>query len=214
MAKVEIFNTHLHKYEQWFIENEAAFISEVNAIKEVLPTTEKIIEVGIGSGLFAEKLGIREGCDPSLEMRKKATQRGISAIEGIAENLPYADESIDCILMVTTICFVDNVDRTFQELHRVLKNNGFLIMAFVDKNSDIGKTYQAKKEESLFYKDAVFYSTEEIYKYLWGNNFEIIKTVQTLFGRKDELNDVQEPLNGSGKGSFIVVKSKKNKSTF
>ncbi len=43
MAKVDIFNTHLYKYEQWFIDNEAVFLSEVNAIKELLPTTGRIL---------------------------------------------------------------------------------------------------------------------------------------------------------------------------
>lgn len=72
MAKVEVFNKHLDKYEQWFVDNEAVFLSEVNAIKELLPATGRIVEVGVGSGLFAEKLGIREGCDPSSKMREMA----------------------------------------------------------------------------------------------------------------------------------------------
>jgi len=209
MAKTAPFDNHLPEYEQWFTDNHFAFLSEIEAIRKVLPTHGKGIEIGIGSGIFALPLGIKEGCDPSAVMREKAVERGISAIDGIAENLPYKNGSIDFVLLVTTICFVDDVNKTFQEINRVLKPGGAAIVAFVDKNSPVGKVYLQEKEKSIFYKDANFFSTEEICKFLWGNGFIIDKTYQTLFGELGEVREIQQPENSSGKGSFVVIKAKK-----
>jgi len=186
-----------------------AFLSELESIRKVLPVHGRGVEIGIGSGIFALPLGIKEGCDPSAVMREKAVERGIRAIDGIAENLPYEDESIDFVLVVTTICFVDDVNKTFQEINRVLKPGGASIVAFVDKNSPVGKVYLQEKEKSIFYKDANFFSTEEICKFLWGNGFIIDKTYQTLFGELGEVREIQQPENSSGKGSFVVIKAKK-----
>jgi len=209
MAKTAPFDNHLPEYEQWFTDNHFAFLSEVEAIRKVLPANGRGVEIGIGSGIFALPLGIKEGCDPSAAMREKAVERGLNAIDGIAENLPYEDESIDFVLMVTTICFVDDVNKTFQEIYRVLKPGGAVIVAFVDRESPVGKMYLQEKEKSLFYKDANFYSTEEVYKFLMNNGFTIEKTIQTLFGELKKVMDIQQPENSSGKGSFVVIKAKK-----
>ncbi|MBN2482153.1 MAG: class I SAM-dependent methyltransferase [Bacteroidales bacterium] len=207
MAKTAPFDHYLDKYEQWFHNRHYVFMSELEAIRMVLPSEGRGIEVGVGSGIFAAALGITEGCDPSVTMLAKARERGINAVEGIAENLPYMDESIDFVLMVTTICFVDDAQKSFEEIKRVLKPGGKAIVGFVDKNSPVGKTYLRHKEESIFYKDAEFFSTEDIYHFLWYNNFKIDQTCQTVFGSLDEVNEIQQPEKGSGKGSFVVIRA-------
>jgi SAM-dependent methyltransferase len=210
MAKTAPFDNHLPEYEQWFTDNHFAFLSEIEAIRKVLPTHGRGVEIGIGSGIFALPLGIKEGCDPSPAMREKAVERGIGAIDGIAESLPYKDGSIDFVLIVTTICFVDDVNKTFQEINRILKPGGAAIVGFVDKNSPVGKVYLQGKEKSIFYRDANFFSTEDVCKLLWGNGFIIDKTYQTLFGDLEEVKEIQQPENSSGKGSFVVIKAIKN----
>lgn len=207
MARTKPFDENSEQYEQWFIDNHYAFQSELAAIRIVLPMHGKGIEIGIGSGIFAAPLGIKEGIEPSEPMRKKAKERTIKAIDGVAENLPYTDESIDFALMVTTICFVDDIKKSFQEVFRVLKNKGSFIIGFVDKSSPVGKMYLENKDKSLFYKDATFYSTEEVYMYLKETNFTIEKTYQTVFGMLDEITKEQEPITGYGKGSFVVIKA-------
>jgi len=115
--------------------------------------------------------------------------------------------------MITTICFVDDIYRSFAEANRILKNSGNLIIGFVDKESPVGKIYLKLKAQNLFYKDALFYRTEEVYKILENRGFLVEETWQTVFGNLEEINRVQEVITGSGKGSFIVIKARKNKYT-
>lgn len=209
MAKTEPFDHHLAEYEQWFVDHYFVFMSELEAIRMVMPIKGRGIEIGVGSGLFADALGITEGCDPSSTMRDKAIERGIDAIDCTAENLPYDNESIDYVLMVTTICFVDNAQKSFEEIKRILKPRGEVIIGFVDKNSPVGKSYLKHKEESVFYRNAVFYSTEDVHHILSNISFKIDQTCQTIFSKLDDVVEIQKTEQGSGKGSFVVIKASK-----
>jgi len=104
--------------------------------------------------------------------------------------------------MVTTICFVDDIYKSFDEVNRILADTGRFIIRFVDKNSPIGKFY-------LEHKDAVFYGTEDLYEILNNTGFEVENTFQTVFGEIDKIKKVQDVLEGYGQGSFIVINGKK-----
>ena len=209
MPKTEPFDNYSDEYDNWFIINKYAFLSELNAVKRALPHKKNIIEIGVGSGIFAEPLGIKEGVEPSAAMRDKARKKGIKVIDAAGEELPYSDKSKDAALMVTTICFVDDVYKSFQEVYRVLKDDGHFIIGFVDKESPIGKLYLREKDRSLFYKKATFFGTEELFEILKNTGFEVVDTFQTIFGRIDEIASEQKTLAGYGQGSFIVIKAQK-----
>ena len=142
MAKIEPFEKYTEKYEKWFDENEYVYKSEVKAIREILPVFKNGVEIGVGSGKFAKPLGIKYGLEPSCKMRNIAKSIGIKTFDGIAEDLPFKDNIYDVVLMVTTLCFLDDVDKAFKEVCRVLKKGGFFINGFVDRESKVGKIYQ------------------------------------------------------------------------
>jgi len=171
MPKTKPFDLYTEEYDDWFVINKYAFQSELTAIKQTMPPKGDIIEVGIGSGMFAGPLGIKEGVEPSAAMRERAKKRGLTAVDGVAEDLPYPDKSKDAVLMVTTICFVDDITISFREVHRVLKDAGFFIIGFVDKDSPIGKVYLREKDKSIFYKEATFFGTDELYGILRQTGF-------------------------------------------
>ena len=211
MPKTKPFDEHINEYEKWFEDNRFVYLSEIQALKKVIPEGEKRgIEIGIGSGIFAKPLGIKEGIEPSATMRKKAKERSLKVVDAVAEKLPYEDESVDFALMVTTICFVDDIGKSFREAHRILKKNGSLILGFVDKNSPIGKFYLQHQNESIFYQDAKFFSTTEVIRLLENNGFSVSEIYQTVFGKLNEIKNVQKVEKGYGKGSFVVIKAEKN----
>jgi len=208
MPKTKPFDNHLEEYEKWFVDNHFVFQSELNAIRKAIPSEKRGIEIGIGSGIFAQPLGIKTGIEPSKAMREKAKTRKINAVDAVAENLPYPDSSIDFALMVTSVCFLDDIYKSFYEVNRIISTNGYFIIGFVDKNSPLGKIYWEQKNESIFYKNATFYSTNEILGILKNSGFEIKSIYQTVFGKLDEIKQVQEVKPDYGEGSFVVVKAK------
>jgi len=209
MPKIEPFENHYEEYEEWFTKNEFVYQSELNAVKELLPEKGKGIEIGVGSGRFAAPLRIKFGIDPSKKMLEIAKQRGIEVRIGVAENLPYEDGSFDYALMVTTICFVDDIEQSFREVYRILKKGGVIVIGFVDKDSKIGKEYQKIKDKSLFYRPATFFSVGEVESYLKEVGFKNFDYRQTIFNTLDKIKSVEPVKNGYGEGSFIVIRAEK-----
>ncbi|MFW5700363.1 MAG: class I SAM-dependent methyltransferase [Cyclobacteriaceae bacterium] len=209
MPKIEAYQKYSDEYNNWFVKNRLAFQSELNAVKKILPRVDGIIEIGIGSGIFAEPLGIGEGVDPSGAMREKAEQKGLKVLDAVAEKLPYANASVNGAVMITTICFVDDIYQSFREAYRILKHDGFLVLGYVDKDSPVGKYYLEHKNESVFYKEASFFSTKELYDILFQTGFEVTEICQTIFGKVEEIKEIQPVNKGFGDGSFVVIKAHK-----
>lgn len=152
MLQIDKFNKNVDEYEQWYETYPEVYQSEILAIEEQLhklPENIRGIEIGLGTGRFAKPLGIKEGLEPSEKMADKAIKGGIEVVKGVGESMPYADLQFDFVLFVT-ICHLDNIRLALKESHRVLKNNGSLIVAFLDKDQSIAQEYIERKLRSTF----------------------------------------------------------------
>jgi len=201
--KDEPFEDHTERYERWFERNKEAYLTELKALETLLPENGRGIEIGVGSGRFSEPFSIKYGIDPSRKMLRLAANRDIEVIQGIGEKLPLRSDIFDFALIVTTICFFESPKQALEEAYRILKSEGDLIIGFIDKDSPVGKEYQRKKEQNVFYREAKFYSVDEVTEMLIGAGFSDLEYSQTLFNEEG----VEEPELGCGKGSFVVVKA-------
>ena len=90
--KTKVFESHVNEYEAWYEKYPEVYQSEIQALREHfrrLPESIQGIEVGLGTGRFAEPLGIKEGVEPSEPMAERARKRGIEVMDARAEHLPY-----------------------------------------------------------------------------------------------------------------------------
>jgi len=209
MARIQPFEEHFEEYEKWFQEHRIVYESELQAVREMLPVSGKGLEIGVGSGRFAAPLGIGTGVEPSPRMGELARQKGISVIEGIAEDLPFSDSQFDYALMVTTICFVDDLDLSFREASRILKDDGVLVIGFIDRQSPVGQVYQKFRGKSNFYRMATFYSVEEVLESLKRAGFRNFSFNQTIFRALNEITDPEPIRAGYGEGSFVAIRAEK-----
>lgn len=209
MAKTEPFDKHFERYEEWFSHNRFVYQSEIEAVRRHIPHHGMGIEIGVGSGLFAQPLKIHFGLEPSEKMRTLAAKRGVNVVDGVAEKLPFQDHFYDYALMVTTICFLDDPGKSITEAHRIIREGGKLIIGFVDKESPIGRRYREHQQESLFYKQALFYSTAEIVSMMKQAGFSNFQFTQTIFKRLDKITEAEEVRKGYGTGSFVVISGMK-----
>lgn len=185
MAKVGPFEKYSGRNENWFAKNKFAYQSEIQAVKKLLPDKGEGIEIGVGSGRFAGPLGIKIGVEPSGKLGRLAKRRRIRVIQAVAEELPFDDSKFDFVLMVTTICFVDDARSACREAYRILKPGGHIVIGFVNKASALGKLYQEHKTHSVFYKEATFFSTKEVVSCLKKAGFRRFSFMQTLFSKLD-----------------------------
>jgi len=162
MAKITPFENYSEMYEAWFEDHSDLYAAELQTIQEIIGNRKDGVDIGMGSGIFALPLGIVDGVEPSQAMRDIALSKGLHPVEGVAEALPYTNETFQYALMVTVICFVDDPLQALREAYRILRYGGSLIVGIIDKDSPMGKRYADHKNESRFYSDATFYSVEEI----------------------------------------------------
>jgi SAM-dependent methyltransferase len=200
------FDAHHRRYENWFATHEAAYCSELLAVRALLPWEGIGLEIGVGTGRFAAPLGVRVGVDPSAAMLEYAHARCICVVQGVAEQLPFATASFDYALIVTTICFVDDARAMLREARRVIKPDGCLVIGFIDRESALGQEYLAHQAENVFYREATFYSAKDVERLLCDSGFPCQVWVQTLSGLLPEMREI-EPLHaGRGTGAFVAVR--------
>lgn len=209
LSNIDVFNRFALEYDQWFIENSFAYQSEVEAIRRFIPDTGLGIEVGAGSGRFSIPFGIKTGIEPSEEMAGIARSRGLFIIRALAEELPFADETFDYVLMVTVICFLTDPPAAIKEIRRVLKPGGRLIIGFIDRESHLGKRYESMKDSSRFYKGARFYSVPDVMDILASSGFHDPQLCQTLFTNPKDMAGCDTVRAGHGEGGFVVLKGNK-----
>ena len=147
------------------------------------------------------------GIDPAREVLDYATNRGVLAVQAVAETLPFPDNSFDYALSVTTICFVDDATAMLAEAYRVLKPEGELVIGFIDRTSGIGQHYLAHQAENVFYREATFYSAAEVEQLLHDTGFTVPVWVQTLSKTLEETGEIEPLRAGHGQGAFVVVKA-------
>lgn len=86
------------------------------------------LEIGCGTGIFAETVPKFLGLDYSLELLIADGFSGWPRICGDARWLPLADGSVNCIFSFNTMEHVPEVNLAFEEMDRVLATNGLLVL--------------------------------------------------------------------------------------
>jgi ubiquinone/menaquinone biosynthesis C-methylase UbiE len=211
MLQITPFEKYAEEYDKWYEDYPWVYESELIAVKQMmltLPENISGIEIGLGTGRFASRLGIREGIEPAAGMASMAVKRGIEIMPGTAELLPYRDLHFDFVLFVT-ICHLNQIKEAFKESFRVLKHGGAILVGFLDKEREIAQGYEADRDKSIFYKHATFYTPEKLTSLLKKTGFKNPEFSQTLFGKLSDINEVQSPVPGFGKGSFVMLKATK-----
>lgn len=209
MPRIRPFQENFEQYEAWFTENHWVYEAELRAVKSLMPERGHGVEIGVGTGRFAEPLGIKLGVEPASRMREIAQQRGIQVLDGVAEDLPLGDSELDFVLMVTTVCFVDDLDKSFREAYRVLSEGGYLIVGLVDRNSPVGQTYLKYQDKNVFYKDATFFSVDEVVEVMGQSGFGDFAFRQTIFQGLSDTGEGEPIKPGYGKASFVVIRGRK-----
>lgn len=202
-----IFDSMVQRYDAWFDRNQNAYLSEFYAFKKLIPRKGLGLEIGVGTGRFASLLGVKVGLDISVPMMKLASERGVLCVKGKAEELPFIDNTFDYVLITTSLCFFKYPNKALKEANRVLKIGGRIIIGFVDKNSFLGKKYKTKKSD--FYKNAKFFSKNEIKKLLVSAGFKVTRQLSTINCDPSQMRSPQKPITMGRARAFIVLSATK-----
>ncbi|MGI9648854.1 MAG: methyltransferase domain-containing protein [Acidimicrobiia bacterium] len=105
---------------------------------------ESILDVGCGPGFYVADLagavgdgGRVTGVDSSPAMLAGAAgrttaQTNVTLLEGSATDLPLDDGAVDAVISVQVFEYVEDVDRALDEVHRVLRPGGRMVLWDID----------------------------------------------------------------------------------
>jgi len=103
----------------------------------VSSATDRVLEIGIGSGLnlplYGSTVGEILGLEPAPGMMSMAQRaaarsgRAITLIAGSAEAIPLEADSVDTVLTTWTLCSIPRAGDALKEMRRVLRPNGQLL---------------------------------------------------------------------------------------
>jgi len=206
------------EYDAWFDKDGSLiFLTEVQAFKSLLPSLPRPwLEIGVGSGRFAQALGIETGIDPSIRLVEMARRRGITAFLGGGEKSLFDEESFGTVFLIVTLCFLESPLEVLREANRILVPGGKILLGLVLKESPWGRFYREKKAQGhRFYKFATFYSHEEALEMLEQTGFAEEKVVSMLFQKPGRVRRVERPKEGyfPDAGFTIIVAGKQEIAT-
>jgi len=174
-SKVSKFNFDLiaDRYDRWYASSRGAMYDrlEKKLIAYILPSAgegQRALEVGCGTGHWSEYFSNRgfevTGVDVSKEMIEVAKNKHIAKSQfqvADGENLPFADESFDLAVAVTTLEFTANPEKMVSEMARCVKKPaGKLIVGVL--NALCSYNQKRKNKSHGVYSAANLLSPEQI----------------------------------------------------
>jgi len=207
-ALVEHFERTAASYDAWYDAHPALYRTELAALRKALPGRGRGLEIGVGTGRFASPLSVRYGLDPSPGMLGLAKTRGIQAVRGVGEALPFKSASFDLALIVFVIEFVDDLESFLGEAARVLRDRGRLVIGFMDKDSVWGRYFHSTSAAREHFHPP---APRDLMAVLERIGLRYEASWQTLFGPPPDLRRAERPRTGFGQGSFVVFKAVKSR---
>jgi len=173
--KVQLFDEWPEAYDRWFTTPIGSLVKkyETELILNLLsPKQDEIIlDAGCGTGIFTLDIlssGSKViGLDLSLPMLRRAEKKlkGYPFQIVLADmlHLPFPEIFFDKVVSVTALEFIEDGKAAVDELFRVTKRGGRVVVATLNSLSPwaLRRSAEAKKRQSIFEK-AIFRSPDEL----------------------------------------------------
>ncbi|MBN1635269.1 MAG: methyltransferase domain-containing protein [Deltaproteobacteria bacterium] len=170
-----LFDDWPEKYERWFTTSVGKLVRkyEGDLLAEFLQPKEgeEILDAGSGTGVFTLDIlerGARvTGLDISLPMLKHSARKcrdyPLYPVAGDMIALPFKNNYFDKAISVTALEFIPDAGRAVQELFRVVKPGGIVVVATLNSLSPwAARRSQNAKQEHTIFESVVFRSPDDL----------------------------------------------------
>jgi ubiquinone/menaquinone biosynthesis C-methylase UbiE len=167
------FNLVADYYDEYYNSNfgrKVDFVEKrrVKKFIEQIPI-KSALEIGCGTGHWTQFFidnGFRlTAIDVSENMINKAREKNLNGVEFSIKNIEeidYPDNYFENVFAITSLEFVDNRGKAFEQIYRILKPGGYLLIGCLNINSYLGKT----KNSNKVFKNANFFDEKQLQEIL------------------------------------------------
>ena len=201
-------------YDDWYNhpQGRQVFDAELKAVDMHIPKEGIGLELGAGTGIFAEQLtGVRRTVvclDPSGEMLKKAAERGMASVLGVGEALPLRVGVLDFTYMVTVLEFLDEPAAVLGEIRETAKEGAELTILFINSESSWGDFYRdiGSKGDPVF-RHARLYTMVEVEALMTVSGYSVTERAGTLTTQPMETEVEGAITEPSSENGVIVLRA-------
>lgn len=172
-----IFDREASHYDKWYETKMGSYVDKVetdcalNLFK--VKKGMKILDIGCGTGNFSIKLA-KMGCkvvgiDISEEMLNIAEEKAkkedldIEFYNMDVYDLKFEKETFDGVFSMAAFEFIKKPEPALEEIFRVVKKDGHVLIGTINKDSKWGELYLSKEfQENTVFKYADFKTIEDI----------------------------------------------------
>lgn len=135
----QLFEPRVAGYASWYAKGRGASVSQaeqrlLDRLLAAFPSARTGVEVGCGTGHFTRWLNTR--LSPVVGLERSPGMLGVArwidarlpVIQSDAHCLPFGDRSVDLVLFVTSLEFLDDADQALAEAVRVARQGLVLIV--------------------------------------------------------------------------------------
>jgi SAM-dependent methyltransferase len=96
-------------------------------------TSPAVLNIGVGNGYFEELIlrggGSAYSVDPDERALARLAEKGVKCHVGSIEHLPFADKTLDVVVVSEVLEHLDDVERSngLAEIRRILKSGGYIV---------------------------------------------------------------------------------------
>ncbi len=220
----EIFDEWPEKYDRWFETPIGRLVRsyESRLINDMLQPGlgERILDAGCGTGVFTHDLleaGAEiTGLDLSFPMLRTAGIKSAGypfrIVQGDLRHLPFAESSFEKVVSVTAIEFIEDAKGAVNELFRVTRPGGFIVVANLNSLSPWAVRRKATAEAGYsIFRHARFRSPEEMAALMpiagvFRTAIHFLKDDDPVRARAIEEEGLAKALNT---GAFLVARWRK-----
>jgi ubiquinone/menaquinone biosynthesis C-methylase UbiE len=198
----EIFDPWPEKYDQWFETPIGRLVKgyERELILRLLKPQrgEFILDAGCGTAVFTSDVLDADTKVIGLELSRPMLIRGMVknrgrrflTVQGDMRNLPFAEAAFDKAVSVTAIEFIKEAKAAVEEMFRVVKPGGIIVVATLNSLSPWAhRRGQAGKKGHPIFSHALFRSPEEMAEL---SPVEGIVETAVHFEKTDDLDNAQK----------------------
>ena len=138
----------------------------------------KVLDVGCFKGILVDKL--RNYKSFGLDVTADGFFKPGKYIVGAAEHLPIKSDALDCVSITEVIEHIIEPQEVFQEIHRVLKPPGYLLITHPNKYNFLDEFIEHIKENNFVRRllnRPLYTGVQHVQKFTYDNTIHLLKPI-------------------------------------